>query len=250
MKKLLLPLVSFLFASALNVEHVAAIPDIRGEYSGSYTTVVSNCTDSESHGSYYATLAMSISTQTRNTFSGSATGTFDLDGFTAIEYIQLSGTITDSGQISGNTSHTFLATGGEGTFNGQLSGNTLSLVNPGHDTYGDTCNYIRTMSATREGGLTPSASFSANPTSGNAPLSVNFTDESTGSITSWEWDFGDGSTSTMQNPSHTYAEPGTYTVSLTVTGPGGLDTETKADYIKVLSPAKAVPGIPLLLLDD
>ena len=67
----------------------------------------------------------------------------------------------------------------------------------------------------------PLASFSASPTSGVAPLTVNFTDTSTGLITSWLWDFGGGVTSTLQNPSNTFLNPGTYTVSLTVTGPGG-----------------------------
>ena len=96
----------------------------------------------------------------------------------------------------------------------------------------------------------PGADFTADLTSGSVPLTVNFTDQSTGDITSWSWDFGDGATSTEQNPSHTYTDPGTYTVSLTVTGPGGSDTETKADYIEVRSPSKAMPWIPLLLLDD
>jgi len=94
------------------------------------------------------------------------------------------------------------------------------------------------------------AHFVANPTTGFAPLTVTFTDQSLGNVTSWSWNFGDGSTSTMQNPSHTYTDPGTYTVSLTVTGPGGSDTEIKANYIKVGSLAKAMPGIPLLLLED
>jgi hypothetical protein len=94
------------------------------------------------------------------------------------------------------------------------------------------------------------ADFAADVTSGPVPLSVNFTDQSTGDISSWSWDFGDGSTSTEQNPAHTYTEPGTYTVTLTVTGPEGSDTETKTDYINVRSPGKAMPWIPLLLLDD
>ena len=81
----------------------------------------------------------------------------------------------------------------------------------------------------------PVANFVGSPTSGNAPLTVNFTDQSTGSIDSWSWDFGDGGTSTAQNPSHTYNSEGTYTVSLTVTGPGGSDTETKVDYITATS---------------
>ena len=233
MKILSLFLMFLLLVLAVIAERADAVPGIRGEYSGSYTTVVSNCTASEDDGTYDAVLAMNISTQTGNNFSGSATGTFDLDGFAAKEYIQLSGTITETGQISGNTSHTFLATGGEGTFTGQLRGDTLTIENPGHDTYGDTCTYIRTMSATREGGTTPSANFSANPTSGNTPLSVNFTDESTGTITSWNWDFGDGASSSIQNPSHIYTNEGKYSVGLTVSGPYGSDSETKTDYISI-----------------
>ena len=50
----------------------------------------------------------------------------------------------------------------------------------------------------------PVANFNASPTSGNAPLPIQFTDNSTGSPTSWSWTFGDGGTSTAQNPSHTY----------------------------------------------
>jgi PKD repeat protein len=79
----------------------------------------------------------------------------------------------------------------------------------------------------------PVAQFSGSPTSGTVPLTVNFTDMSTGSITSWSWTFGDGGTSTAQNPSHQYTSAGTYTVSLTVTGPGGSDGETKNNYITV-----------------
>jgi PKD repeat protein len=79
----------------------------------------------------------------------------------------------------------------------------------------------------------PVADFTANPRSGAAPLMVAFTDTSTGKITSWNWDFGDGGSSTVQNPTHTYTTPGTYTVTLTVSGPGGSDTETKMGYITV-----------------
>ncbi|MCZ6594159.1 MAG: metallophosphoesterase, partial [Bacteroidetes bacterium] len=79
------------------------------------------------------------------------------------------------------------------------------------------------------------ADFVASPQNGAAPLSVSFTDRSSDSITSYSWDFGDGKTSTLQNPSHTYTVADTYTVSLTLTGPGGSDTETKSDYIIVTS---------------
>jgi len=79
----------------------------------------------------------------------------------------------------------------------------------------------------------PVASFTASLTSGTAPLTVQFTDQSTNTPTSWSWDFGDGNTSTSQNPSHTYNTPGTYTVSLTVSNSAGSDTETKTNYITV-----------------
>jgi PKD repeat protein len=85
----------------------------------------------------------------------------------------------------------------------------------------------------------PVADLSGTPVSGDAPLSVSFTDQSTGIVTSWEWDYdGDGTVdSTVQNPSHIYSQPGTYSVSLTVAGPGGSDTETNVDYITVTDPS-------------
>ncbi len=85
----------------------------------------------------------------------------------------------------------------------------------------------------------PVADFSANPTSGPAPLSVSFTDLSGGNPTSWSWNFGDGGSSTAQNPSHSYANPGTYTVSLTATNVFGSDTETKTGYITVSEPSSS-----------
>jgi hypothetical protein len=80
------------------------------------------------------------------------------------------------------------------------------------------------------------AAFTGSPTSGVAPLVVDFTDQSTGTITEWTWDFGDGDSSTTQNPRHTYDGADDYTVSLTVSGPGGSDTETKSNYIRVSEP--------------
>jgi PKD repeat protein len=81
----------------------------------------------------------------------------------------------------------------------------------------------------------PTAEFAGNPTIGYAPLTVQFTDMSTGNPTSWSWDFGDGvGTSTAQNPSYTYDNFGTYTVSLSVTNEYGSDIETKTDYITAL----------------
>lgn len=77
------------------------------------------------------------------------------------------------------------------------------------------------------------ADFSATPTSGPAPLAVAFTNLSAGDWTTASWNFGDGATSSEVSPSHTYATEGTFTVSLTVSGVGGTDIETKTDYIQV-----------------
>jgi PKD repeat protein len=79
----------------------------------------------------------------------------------------------------------------------------------------------------------PVAEFSGNPTSGPPTLTVNFTDLSSGSPTSWDWTFGDGGSDTVQDPSHDYTAENLYTVSLTAYNAQGQDTETKVDYIDV-----------------
>jgi PKD repeat protein len=82
------------------------------------------------------------------------------------------------------------------------------------------------------------ADFSASQTSDIAPLVVTFTDTSLGHPTSWSWDFGDGGTSASRNPSHTYNDVGTYTVSLTATNAYGSNTKTTPwNYIHVLNGA-------------
>jgi PKD repeat protein len=82
---------------------------------------------------------------------------------------------------------------------------------------------------------TPASDFSGSPTTGIAPLVVSFTDISTGGPTAWSWTFGDGGTSTAQNPSHTYTTPGTYDVALTITNSCGNNTMTKTGYVTVTS---------------
>ena len=85
----------------------------------------------------------------------------------------------------------------------------------------------------------PVANFTVNTTSGTGPLKVQFNDNSTGNITDWNWNFGDG-TSTDKTPTHIYNTPGTYTVTLIVTGAGGSNTQTFTDYITVNWPAPIV----------
>jgi formylglycine-generating enzyme required for sulfatase activity/PKD repeat protein len=84
----------------------------------------------------------------------------------------------------------------------------------------------------------PTASFTATPTGGSVPLTVQFTDTST-FATSWQWDFqNDGVIdSTAQNPSFTYTAAGTYSVRLVATGPGGSNTLTQAGLITTGPPS-------------
>jgi len=141
---------------------------------------------------------------------------------------------------------------------------TSTQQNPSY-TYNDAGTYTVTLTATNSCGsdqviktdyitvtcTAPVADFSGTPTTGYAPLTVDFTDLST-NATSWSWDFGDGvGTSTQQNPSYTYNDPGTYTVSLTATNACGSDIATKIDYITVDSaqgPTQvfAVSDIPVI----
>lgn len=94
--------------------------------------------------------------------------------------------------------------------------------------------YIHSISIEGDGSpLTPAAQFSASPTTGTEPLTVNFTDTSTGDPTAWHWNFGDGYTSNEQNPTHLYLHPGQYSVSLTAANDHGHDTAAKPYYITV-----------------
>lgn len=90
-----------------------------------------------------------------------------------------------------------------------------------------------TVSAATLGSKPPFAAFSASPVSGEAPLKVKFIDKSTGSPTSWKWNFGDETYSMVKNPVHTYSKNGKYTVTLTVKNARGSNTIKKSEYITV-----------------
>jgi PKD repeat protein len=88
---------------------------------------------------------------------------------------------------------------------------------------------------------TPAESdFVAAPTFGPAPLTVAFTNTSSGDYAAVWWDLGDGTTSTLASPTHIFATAGTYTVALTVSGPGGTDGLTRSRYISVYAPVRAM----------
>ncbi|UCE25474.1 MAG: PKD domain-containing protein, partial [Candidatus Zixiibacteriota bacterium] len=110
------------------------------------------------------------------------------------------------------------------------------------------CNDTETKTAYITVNPAPTAAFVGTPLNGTAPLTVSFTDQSTGGPTSWSWDFGDGvGTSAQQNPDYTYNNAGTYTVTLTATNACGSDIEQKTDYITVdpcVAPTADFTGTP------
>ena len=97
-------------------------------------------------------------------------------------------------------------------------------------------NGAMTFTRASAGAAAPVAGFSGAPTNIFVTQSVTFTDASTGSITSWIWNFGDGSSVTNSSNAgmnHTYSLAGTYTVSLIVKGAGGSNTNTQPGYVVV-----------------
>ena len=110
----------------------------------------------------------------------------------------------------------------------------LTVTGPGGANSKLMTNYITVTAPS----AAPVASFTAMPVSGTAPLVVQFSDQSTGTVTSFAWDFNNDGVidSTIKNPSYTYNAVGTYTVKLSVHGPGGSDDEVKMGYITVNAP--------------
>ena len=89
----------------------------------------------------------------------------------------------------------------------------------------------------------PVANFKSDKASSAAPAMIVFTSASEGVITSYYWSFGDGTSSTAQNPTHSYSAVGSYSVSLTVSGPGGSNTITRAGYINVFANAAVIAPV-------
>jgi PKD repeat protein len=95
----------------------------------------------------------------------------------------------------------------------------------------------------------PAADFTMSPSSGmgQAPLTVYFTDRSTGNPSAWSWNFGDGQASSFQNPSHMYVTPGTYTVILSASNAAGSSSTSKTVIVQnkpalTLSPSSGPAG--------
>ena len=129
-------------------------------------------------------------------------------------------------------------------------GKTSTATNPSN-TYTNAGTFTVTLTATGSGGTNvlirnsyivatnnppPVANFAASPTNGVAPLTVSFTNLSA-NASSYNWNFGDGNSSTATNASNIYSNPGTYSLTLTAVGLGGTNTLTRTNYVVVLYPA-------------
>lgn len=122
-------------------------------------------------------------------------------------------------------------------------GSSSTEQNPTHS-YAQAGTYTVTLTARNAGGSSTKSQFVtvANPPTANftfqvSGLQATFTDSSTGGPTAWSWDFGDGSASTAQSPSHEYAQAGSYTVRLTVSNAAGSNTASKVVSIADNRPA-------------
>mgnify|MGYP001006320849 CR=1 FL=1 len=149
------------------------------------------------------------------TFSATNTTTFSID--------YGDGSSPDTFEASGSTTHIYSTA--------ESYDATLTATNSTSDTT-DTSIIPITVNAA----IPLHAEFTASPTSGTYPLTVAFTDTSEGyQIANWSWEFGDGDTSSQQNPSHIFTSNGTYIVNLTVTN--STEASDKYSYpITVSSP--------------
>jgi len=188
-----------------------------------------------------ATSTVTNITSTSATVGGNVTG----DG---------GGTVTERGIYWGTNllvNGTKLQIGSNtGVFSTSLTGLTTNTtyyikayaINSQGTGYGDQVNFTTGVIPI------PIAAFTATPTTITPGQSVQFTDQSTNTPTSWFWNFGDGSTATTKNPSHTYASAGTFTVILTATNSYGYNSATKTNYITVnaagISPVATFTATP------
>ena len=146
---------------------------------------------------------------------------------------------------------TDLSTGNPTQWKWDLGNATISFLQNPSATYFNPGQYTITLIVTNAAGISdtltktqyitvnahPTVNFLGSPLTGCYPLPVNFTDQSTagsGSISLWQWDFGDGISSPLQNPSHTYTASGNYNVTLRATNTSGcLNVLTKSQYVRI-----------------
>jgi PKD repeat protein len=206
------------------IQHPSHIYSTTGSYTVTLTATNDGGSNTVSQASYITvTNAEPVASFTSNVTSG-----------TAPFYVQFNDTST-------NTPTTWTWVFGDGgssteqnpVYEYESAGTytvTLTAVNSVGSNITYTSGYI-----TAAAGTAPVTSFTADIRTGTSPLAVKFTDTSTNTPTSWYWSFGDGSTSTLQNPSHTFSSTGTYTISLTAYNAAGSRAVTASEYITVKS---------------
>ena len=195
--------------------------------SKSYSSVVlsTTATASITGSATISSLSVSVPGKTLSFTPGSV--------ITVTTFTALNGSFSNSLRLrSSSPGSTYTLSSPSGTINGQYLDIQDSIA-----TGGATFNAIASTNSGNNTGWNfvgpyfPVASFTQSSTGGIRPLTVNFTDTSSGPPTSWLWNFGDGTTSTSQNPSKTYSSAGTYTVSLQATNSLGSNTVTKTNLI-------------------
>jgi PKD repeat protein/ABC-type branched-subunit amino acid transport system substrate-binding protein len=134
-----------------------------------------------------------------------------------------------------NPTHTFTGVGTYNVF--------LTVSDPS-----GTSSVLRQVVVENPASPPPLARFTTTPASGVAPVAIQFNNQSTGNVTEYTWNFGDGSLSTDPNPIHIFAFPGTYTVTLFVSGPGGSSASQATISISAPTPT-ATPELPQLSIN-
>lgn len=193
----------------------AAVQDLSGLSAGTYTVTVTDangCTATRS-ATIITGAAVQLSGSVQDDTGGAGVGTISLT--------VSNGTAPFTYQWSNG--------GSSATINGLTAGNYFVTV-----TDANGCSATGTYTVNNVGAQ-PVANFSAIPTTGCAGFTVNFSDLSTNTPTSWSWQFTGGtpSSSTQKNPTVTYNTAGTYSVSLTATNVSGSNTKTVNGYITV-----------------
>ena len=135
-------------------------------------------------------------------------------------------------------------------------GNVSNQQSPSH-TYSTAGQYTVSLTVTTqdgcqnteifqfvEAGTRPTADFTANPLVACVNEVINFVDLTAGGATSWEWSFGDGGSSNLQNPSHSYADTGSYTIELIVEYLGCVDTLVRTSYVQIVGPLAGFVSSP------
>ena len=185
-----------------------------------------------------------VTPNTSNTLTATIENSGNTDSSAFDVALLVDGTVVDTHSVTSLASGSSTTVDFQWTPDGTKDKYTLTIsvdpenaVNESDETNNTLTTLVGSTSAP-----TPVAEFTATPTTDDAPLTVQFTDQSSDSAISWAWDFDNDGTvdSTEQNPTYTYETPGTYTIKLTIVNGSGSDDEIKTDYITVNTPVTPV----------